>query len=198
LLRNEKGRQEVNAYYCERLSSDVILPNNVRDRARDVVEFVGRRLKPTVLPQVIWIRFVTQDVATEIIKRRRAAGDLAVGCPSPVLRLEMRIDGGFTPNDDSNEIWIQRDLDLPTLEFVVAHEVRHIWQKTTNVAIFDDSCRSECDAYAFAYDELKQYLKVRTKEGLAAEIEADIDHKRDLRRAEFLKCCPHIEFRTVD
>jgi hypothetical protein len=52
--------------------------------------------------------------------------------------------GGYTPHAKQlRQIWLRRELDLRALEFVAAHETRHVWQKEKDMTIFEDECRAE-------------------------------------------------------
>jgi len=187
----------VSIHYLEILTADVV-SGGIHRRTNDVVEFACKELAIALQPQVVWIRSVPKGTATEILNRwKQVPGNLTVGKRLPVKSLDKEIKGGYTPLD-LNEIWIQRDLDFPTLEFVAAHEVRHTWQKARHPDVFDDYCRAECDAYAYAYEALERYLEKCRKEDFTPEIRSDIEQKRESVRFKLSQHCPHVRFEAIN
>lgn len=167
----------------ERISADEPLPCNMRDRARGMVSFVCQELSITPVPEVVWIRPLTETTAREIVKRWKQTfenGIPPVGQTSPVRELDRDIRQGFTPDGQTKEIWIRNDLtDFPALEFITAHETRHIWQnQPQNRSRYVDLCVAEGDAYPFGYAAVKRHLT------------ATINERIESARAAFLQEWP--------
>jgi hypothetical protein len=106
------------------------------------------------------------------------------------MRYAKDITEGYTPPGPPNEIWIRSGLsDLPKLEFIAAHETRHIWQKRpANGGKYDDECTAEGDAYPYGYAILTKYLTATRQ--LTPRIAAEVNEKRDSRRSAFLQEWP--------
>jgi hypothetical protein len=88
------------------------------------------------------------------------------------------------------------------LEYVAAHEVRHVWQKSNRKAVFEDECRAEGDAYPYGYEVLKNGYEVLKKmlkaQGrLTTEVRANIDQMRAKAEKVFLAERPEGVFRTL-
>jgi hypothetical protein len=88
------------------------------------------------------------------------------------------------------------ELEFRTLEFAAAHETRHVWQKETDMTLFEDECRAECDAYPYGYEVLKRYLASRGH--LNPEVEAEIDGKIEEKRSALTLRWPNCRFEAID
>jgi hypothetical protein len=162
----------------------------MHNRVRDVNEFVCAELNLSPAPKIIWIRPIAEDLALKLLHEWRLIPENE-GKRRPVwgMWLENEIEGGFTPQDFQNEIWIRHDLSQsPYLEYASAHEIRHVWQKAKGIAIFDNVCSAEGDAYPYGCAVLKRFLA--SKGELTPEMEVEIDQQNDKARATFQKSWP--------
>lgn len=129
----------------ERTSQTKVLPCNMRNRARDVVNSVCKDLRLSPTPEVVWIRPVTADAALEILNRCKHAYENGIPPAGSIPPVRCFVEGdirqGFTPFEPTNEIWIRSDLShFLALEFIAAHETRHVWQnqpKTKSCMVID-------------------------------------------------------------
>jgi hypothetical protein len=160
-------------------------PNNdIPERANEIVQFVQKELRFEVLPKIIWISPVLPSAAFAVLGNQ--VDDFRKEDRNPLFaRRRKDIREGYTPiNVDQNEIWIRQDLSIfPNLEFVLAHELRHAWQKLYSIEVFRDHSRSECDAYRYGYDALKRYLVDRGQ--LTKALDASIASEKAQAEAEF-------------
>jgi hypothetical protein len=150
---------------------DAEVDRNMIVRAEDVREFVCADLR-IELPKIVWIRPAPPTSKSGPLKQNYQEELDAV------VRLQNDTPGGVTPSNYSlREIWIRSDLTArPALEYAVAHELRHVWQKKHCRDVFQDECRAEGDAYPYGYEVLKRYLELRG--GLSTELREEIDEKR--------------------
>jgi hypothetical protein len=111
-------------------------------------------------------------------------------------RLRGDIRAGYTPcRPDLHEIWIRNDLTaFPALEYVVAHEVRHLWQKLFSTD-FRDVCQAEGDAYPYGYDVLRRYLDSQGR--LTTELGEEIDSNRANAAGQFRTVWPNGSFAII-
>jgi hypothetical protein len=66
---------------------------------------------------------------------------------------------GYTPILRPNEIWIRGDISELELIIVVAHELRHLYQRTLDRASFDGvEFLAEFDAYTFSTVAAEEFL----------------------------------------
>jgi hypothetical protein len=170
-------------FYFEFLPEDEV-SWNIRRRTYDVMEFICADLKHSPHPAVLWLRPISPELASDILRRwMQNPENLIPGKRTPTKSLNHDLKGGYTPRAFPNEIWLRNDLSAPYLEYAVAHEIRHVWQKSKDMSIFDDPCRAEGDAYPFGYEVLKRFLA--SKGELTPEFKAEIDKKDDEARATF-------------
>ena len=156
----------------------------VGERARAMAQFVRLDLAIEALPKIVWISPCLPSLAA--VELGGSAQDEKLEMRNPRFsRLKRNLQGGFTPiNGDQQEIWIRRDLEgLPNVEFVVAHELRHAWQKVNAPEIFKVCLKAEADAYLYGYDAAKRYLLAHGKLNQAQC--AEIDNLRERARTEF-------------
>jgi uncharacterized protein YodC (DUF2158 family) len=185
--------QAMGCYCFEKVASDDV-PFDIRDRTHEVVEFVRDGLRLPSSPKVVWIRPALPDVAADKLKvwiNSGQPGEL------PILRFKEDITEGCTPRLPEDEVWIRSDIsDLRTIEFIAAHETRHYWQKVKCIDVFNDWCRAESDAYAYAYDAQAQYLTMKAE--LTSELQADIHRKSEWKRSVLSELCPNVQFTILD
>ena len=165
------------------VSSDLL------ERAREMTAFVCADLPLLNPPTIVWIRPVEPSLASAILGSRTQDFRLEER-NSSFTRLKRNILGGYTPGSDLHEIWIRSDLVArPNLEFVVAHELRHAWQKLNDVKVFQDECESERDAYRYGYDVLERYLDAKGE--YTTELRDGIDQKRAEAENRYQDCGTH-------
>jgi hypothetical protein len=187
-------RDSVSGRFCfEKVPTDKV-DLDIRYRTNAVVAFVCAELHISPLPEVIWIRPAPADLVAKLF------GTLVQGCLEErhprYTRVRPDIQEGYTP-EHLTQIWIRSYLSAcPNLEFVTAHETRHIWQKVKDIKIFSDEGTAEGDAYPYAYDVLKRYLAGKGR--LTVEVESDIDNKRKSTRSKFLQCWPNGRFEVIE
>jgi hypothetical protein len=181
--------------YCFQKLSSLAVDIVVRERAIEVIAFVSADLGISP-PAVIWIRPASPAAASHVLGP--TACDWADERHQKFARVGNRIPGGYAPwPEELREVWLRSDLSaFPALEYVAAHEVRHVWQKATDITIFRDECRAEGDAYPYGYDVLKRYLAARAR--LTPEIERDIEMKRESARSEYSRLWPNGRFGALD
>jgi hypothetical protein len=180
--------------YCFQKISSTEIEVELRQRAEDVVAFVSKDLD-IAPPEVIWIRPSSPTSATS------ALGTDPLQWKDHIhpeyARVLRDILGGYSPQwQGLRQIWIRRELDFRGLVFTVAHETRHIWQKDKDRALFEDECRAEFDAYAYAFDVTKRYLAMN--DCLTLEVEAEIDRNREAARSELERQWPGGRFEAID
>ena len=180
--------------YCFQKVSSTEIAGELLERARDIVAFVSKDLS-IAAPEVIWIQ-PSSPTATSA-----ALGTDPLQYKDHIhpeyARVSQNILGGYTPGwPELRQIWICRELNLTALEFAVAHETRHIWQKDKDMPLFEDECRSEGDAYPYGYDVMKLFLAANNC--LAPELEAEIDRKREQARSVFTCRWPDGRFEAID
>lgn len=166
----------------------------MRQRVTEVIVFVSAELGISQ-PEVVWIRPTSPTAAARVLGQ--VAKDCADESHPEFARVTRDIREGYVPGpEELRQVWIRSDLSTsPNLEYVAAHETRHIWQKERYRGIFGVECRAEGDAYPYAYDILKRYLAV--KGHLTPEIEADIETKRRSARSVFLQRWPNGRFEAL-
>jgi hypothetical protein len=115
----------------------------------------------------------------------------------PRLRWDIGEGVGYTPqHPDLREIWIRSSLTaFPDLEYVAAHEVRHVWQKLTHAPVFEDPCRAEGDAYPYGYEVLKRMLQAQGR--LNTRVCEKMDQTRDNAERAFRAKWPEGVFETL-
>ena len=179
----------IERYFFEKISQSEVDKKMIA-RAEDVRAFVCPDLKIEP-PRIVWIRPAPPSSKRGALKNN-SEEELDL-----VVRLQGDTAGGFTPwNFALNEIWILSNLkDIPDLEYTVAHELRHMWQKKNCQEVFKDPCQAEGDAYPYAYDALKRYLEATGR--LTAERRKQIDEKRTSAQDEFRKACPDAVFGII-
>jgi hypothetical protein len=167
----------------------------MRERTKEVIVFVSTELCISP-PEVVWIRPSSPTSTTRVLGP--VAYRWADESHPEFARVPYRIRNGYTPwPKELRQVWIRRELSaFPDLEYVAAHETRHVWQKVRDINIFCDECRAEGDAYPYAYDVLKRYLA--GKGCLTPDIEADLETKRESARSEFSRCWPSGRFEVLD
>jgi hypothetical protein len=170
---------QVSWYYFARVP-DQDVGADMRARAGVVVEFVCANLRLCSPPKIVWIRH-----AQEAERPTTAFREVYLEETAAFPRLPKDIQGGYTPlNRSLYEIWIRADLEAwPDLEYVVAHELRHVWQNLTRRAVSRNECERDGDAYPYGYAILKQLLSTQGR--LTAEVSADIDRKCEQARAKY-------------
>ncbi len=168
--------------YCfEKISSDE-LDAAVRERAAKVIEFVANELSISP-PRVVWIKPASPVAAAGALRH-----NFVDETHPRFARIRVDILGGYTPEHLDNQIWIRNNVSrVPNLEFVAAHETRHVWQKATYAYIFGDECRAEGDAHPYAFDVLKRLVN---QGFLSRELETEIDTTMESKRCEFLTRWP--------
>jgi hypothetical protein len=178
-------------YFFEKIGQSEVDKEMIA-RAYSVVAFVcpDLRIEP---PRIVWISpapptskggAFKQDYQEEL---------------DDVVRLRKDTTGGFTPsNHRLREIWIRSDLTAcPNLEYVVAHELRHVAQKKHCADVFHDpdDARAEGDAYPYGYEVLKRYF---TSVGrLTDELRQKIDRQETETQRWFQACYPHGEYKII-
>lgn len=157
---------------------DAEADRNMIARAEDVRAFVcaDLRIEP---PRIVWIRPAPPTSKHGALKFDHEE-EL-----DPVVRLREDARGGYTPkNPQLHEIWIRSDLAAcPDLEYVVAHELRHVAQKEHFLDVFKVECRAEGDACPYGYEVLKRYLE--SKGSLTPELREQIDRQRTATQSWF-------------
>ena len=175
-------------YYFRKIS-DEEADKNLIARAESVRAFVcpDLKIKP---PMIVWICPAPPTSKSGQLKFDHEE-DL-----DPVVRLR-DTGGGYTPkNPRLHEIWIRSDLTaFPDSEYVVAHELRHAWQKKYCRDIFEDPCRAEGDAYPYGYEVLKRYLESNGR--LSTELREEIDEKRARARLVYRDRWPAGSFEVI-
>jgi len=160
-------------------------------RAEDVRAFVcpDLRIEP---PGIVWIR-----PSPTTSKRPPLRKDYEEELGS-VVRLRDEVPGGVTPSNYSlNEIWIRSGLKAcPDLEYVAAHELRHVAQKKHCREVFSDKTRAEGDAYPYGYEVLKRYFAFAGR--LTNELRQEIDKQGVETQRWFQAQYLHGEYKTVD
>jgi hypothetical protein len=169
-------------------------PNDVdgetHERATAVIAFVSKALVIPP-PKLVWIKRSSPEETSSVLKHA-----LADELHPEFARVRSKIIGGYAPQY-IDHVWIRSDVSrFPDLEFVAAHETRHIWQKAINyLNLFCVECRAELDAYPYADDVLKEYL--RTTERLSPEVEEELTATRHLWRCKLLKRWPNGRFEAL-
>lgn len=107
------------------------------------------------------------------------------------------IQEGYTPGlKDVNDAWIRSDLKAHSnLEFIVAHELRHAWQKLFCREVFDDESRAEVDSYPYGYKALVRYLASR--EQLTPTLRTDIELMQSGKRSQYFGRWPNGRFEIL-
>jgi len=148
-------------------------------------------------PKSVWIRPVPPPAAAAALGGRALDVRLEESHRSAFTRLPEPVREGYTPcHPDLHEIWIRSDLTAsPDLEYVVAHELRHVWQKLHLPEVFRCDCRAEGDAYPYGYEVLKRYLESQGR--LTSAIRRDIDDKRAAAEKEFRAAWPDASFEII-
>lgn len=180
--------------YCYGKVPEQEVSTEMVERTKAMAAFVCADLRLCSPPEIVWIRPARKTeipgtrVQDVVLEERKAS----------FPRLREDIKGGYTPGCPRlHEIWIRADLkDYPALEYVVAHELRHVWQKLTRPDIFRSNCEAEGDAYPYGYSILKQSLK--THRTLTAELCSEIDQMCANTKAVFLATCPDTPFRAFE
>jgi len=193
MTRDPEHWDAVVRHYCFRKVPEEEINSEIRQRTTEVASFVCADLRLRCPPRIVWIRPLR---TAEIPRTTIQEAVLEERKDFPRLRRDIR--GGYTPCcPNLNEIWLRADLQKsPDLEFVVAHELRHAWQKLTCPDVFDKDCEAEGDAYPYGYAVLKQWL---TNQGtLTPAVSANIDRMCAEKKVDFLKECPHVPFRALE
>lgn len=159
-------------------------------RAQDVRAFVcpELRIEP---PKIVWLRPAPPNAKREPLKfNYQEELDAIVRVP-----IDVQNGTGVTPQN-LDEIWIPSDLTAhPNLEYVVAHELRHVAQKKHCPDVFADRCRAEGDAYPYGYEVLKQYFAAAGR--LTDELRQELDRQETETQKWFPTSYPHGEYKTV-
>ncbi len=176
--------------YCYRRLHEQEVDTETLERAAAVAAFVRADLRLHKSPRIVWIRPARVGEMPGTGVQDAVLGE----CGAVFTRLQRDIREGYTPCCPSlHEIWIRADLKAwPALEYVVAHELRHAWQKLTLPGVFRDTCKAEGDAYPYGYAILKQWLRAQGR--LTAEACRLIDQKCEKAEALFLTECPGTPF----
>jgi hypothetical protein len=135
----------------------------MRRLAADVFEFVVKDLDLSDLgASLTWIRPERWQVARQ--EHFNAVGRLAAGqgfqcecsCePEDVV-------SGYVPRESTREIRIRSDLSDAALKKVIAHELRHLYQKKIcGVSCLDGQGDCETDAYSYCHDIIAKFEEVR-------------------------------------
>lgn len=132
--------------YCFAKLPEQLVSVEVRQRAQAMSAFVISDLNISRPIKTVWVRPVGPQTAR--LGPRRL--DYQEESHANFARCRMDIEEGFTPGSYGlHEIWIRSNLDSwPNLENVIAHELRHAWQKLYTKEVFKEWCRSEADAYS--------------------------------------------------
>jgi hypothetical protein len=178
--------------YCFQKIPALEVNIELRERAEDMLTFVCAELN-ILNPKLTWLRPALATECTQVF------GDSHQIYREEIHERFARIKDddpdGYTPRHLQNEIWIRDDDSTPTkIEWCVAHETRHVWQKIKDVNIFANYCRAEGDAYPYSYEALERYL---AQKGILSEFEDGIKKKKEAARSFFLRCCPHGQFKTL-
>jgi hypothetical protein len=172
----------LNLYCFQKLSSDDV-DARMLERTREVIEFVSAELRISP-PKVVWIQ-----PASPVATARALGHSVADEINSTFARVRCDILQGYTPEQLDHQIWIRSDTSrIPSLEFVAAHETRHVWQKAKYAYIFPDECRAEGDAYPYAFDVLKRLVE---KGLLSRKFEAEIEMMMEAKRSAFFLRWPN-------
>lgn len=188
----------VSRHFCfEKVAPDIV-GTEIRTRAAGVARFVCDELMLVPPPTFIWLR------PADPVQVR------ALGCFPRDTRLEELskrwywhkqrygdIREGYTPGSpDLDEVWFRSDLSArPNLEFVVAHELRHAWQKIFCREVFDDESRAEGDAYPYGYQTLIHYLESRQQ--ITPTLRSEIESMQSARRSQFFGKWPNGRFEIL-
>jgi hypothetical protein len=166
---------------------DAEVDRNMIVRAEDVREFVCADLR-IELPKIIWIRPAPPTSKSGPLKQNYQEDW------TPLLDYETTPLGALPR--PTTPYGIRSDLTArPALEYAVAHELRHVWQKKHCRDVFQDECRAEGDAYPYGYEVLKRYLESRG--GLSTELREEIDEKRARAGAVYRDRWPAGTFEAV-
>jgi hypothetical protein len=125
--------------YCFQKISASEIDIRMRDRTKGVVSFICAELQIFPFPDVIWIQPAPVGVVSQLfgVRVQRYFEETH---PS-YTRTKIDIRQGYTP-EHGRQVWVRSDLSAyPDLEYVVAHEIRHIWQKVNDLKIFHDECK---------------------------------------------------------
>lgn len=115
-------------------------------------------------PKLVWIR--PGNPASTEVRARGPVGYEVQEVHQPRFTFSPVNMAGFTPiYEDLYEFWMRADLyESPKLEMMVAHELRHVWQKLQNLKAFADPSQEalasvEGDAYPYAFHLLRLYFQ---------------------------------------
>ena len=183
--------------YCFSKVSEQEVTPEILQRAGAAAAFVCADLRMLRPPKSVWIRPVHPPAAAAALGGRALDVRLEESHRSAFTRLPEPVREGYTPcHPDLHEIWIRSDLTAsPDLEYVVAHELRHVWQKLHLPEVFRCDCRAEGDAYPYGYEVLKRYLESQGR--LTSAIRRDIDDKRAAAEKEFRAAWPDASFEII-
>jgi hypothetical protein len=161
----------------------------MRQRTSQVIEVVCTDLS-IPRPKVVWIQ-----PASPVTTAHSLGHTVADEINPAFARVRCDILQGYTPEQLDQQIWIRISTSrIPSLEFVAAHETRHVWQKAKCAYVFRDECRAEGDAYPYAFGVLRDLI---SKGSLSREYEAEIEETMASKRAAFSRCCPDGRFEVL-
>ena len=94
------------------------------------------------------------------------------------------------------EIWIPSNLTThPNLEYVVAHELRHVAQKRLCPSVYWDEAGAEGDAYPYGYHILRRYLESTRQ--LTEDVRRNIETTEAVARESYRKNYPNGRYAMI-
>jgi hypothetical protein len=126
------------------------------DRAHEAYKFVSGDLMLPALALVFFEPLEWMEAGAQLGQEIQSTYAME---RSTTFRFPINVDG-YTPSTLTNELWIRADLRTPGLETIIAHEMRHIWQRSQGT-LFVEEWEAEMDAYPYGFTTASRFLQSR-------------------------------------